>query len=86
MDETKEIREALDLALREHNELMIGAGLPLGSKKIEKALSALAHLDAREAKKTVPIKMIEAMREERGYLHPTEMREIAARFGYEVTE
>jgi len=38
----KIIQEALEMALRHHNELMEDAGLPKGSKKIEEALKILA--------------------------------------------
>jgi hypothetical protein len=48
--EIAEIREALEGALREHNEFMAEADLPIGSKRINNALAALARLEAQRPK------------------------------------
>ena len=48
MTHLETIREALELALREHNELMAEADLPTGSLKIEAALTALATLESEK--------------------------------------
>ena len=41
IEKIEKIRKALNIALREHNELMIKADLPVGSKVIEEALDEL---------------------------------------------